>query len=114
MLEEFDMQDLCYATLHEDYILQVACPSLASEPFKRTLLARKCRFMWLVFIHDYSGDYPERYQKKDPMIRRDKYRVILEDKEAEETAIREIIEAGLKEVPKGAEDPEDLKRVWVR
>lgn len=101
--ELFEMENLTYVTLLEDCVLRATYPSVTDEPFKRTMYARRNRYMELVFIfHEYN------------LARREKFRIILEDSLSEATAIREIEAAGLVEVPKGAEDPETLLRVWVK
>lgn len=113
--ELLEMGNLTYATLQEDCVLRATYPSVTDEPLRRTMYARRNRFMELIFIEDLTGKHPERYPKpKDPLIRRDKFRIILEDSLSEATAIREIEAAGLVEVQKGAEDPETLLRVWVK
>jgi hypothetical protein len=42
-----------------------------------------------------------------------RWRIILREG-TENAIIQELEDIGLIEVPKGAEDPEDIKRVWVR
>lgn len=101
--EILEMGNLTYATLKEDCILRATYPSVTDEPLRRTMYARRNRFMELFFIfHDKT------------MIRHEIYRIILEDSLSEATAISEIEAAGLVEVQKGAEDPETLLRVWVK
>lgn len=101
--ELLEMGNLTYATLRDDCVLRATYPSVTDEPFRRTMYARRNRFMELFFIfHDKT------------MTRHEKYRIILEDSLSEATAIREIEAAGLVEVQKGAEDPETLLRVWVK
>jgi hypothetical protein len=42
-----------------------------------------------------------------------RWRIILREG-TEQAIIQELEDIGLVEVPKGAEDPEDIKRVWVK
>jgi hypothetical protein len=71
--------------------------------------------MWLIFRHDYMYELSQGIPvKKDPLVRQKRIRIILEDSLSEATAIREIEDACLVEVQKGAEDPETLLRVWVK
>lgn len=113
--EVFNMDDLVYATLHEECLL--AIPYQIDQGYKEPKLftGRCCRYMWLIFIHDYTYELSKGSPvKKDPLVRKKRIRILLEDSLSEETAIREIEAAGLVEVQKGAEDPETLLRVWVK
>ena len=113
--EAFNMDDLTYATLHEECLL--AIPYQINQGYKEPKLftGRCCRYLWLIFIHDYTYELPKGSPvKKDPLVRQKRIRILLEDSLSEATAIREIEAAGLVEVQKGAEDPETLLRVWVK
>ena len=105
MLEIFETGRIEYALLHEGPILRTAAPTVTSVPLLRqTIAAECCRYMDII---TYKYDYV-----KDKDVR-DRWRIILREG-TEEAIINELEDIGLVEVPKGAEDPEDLKRVWVK
>ena len=113
--EAFNMDDLTYATLHEECLL--AIPYQIDQGYKKPELftGRCCRYLRLIFIHDYKYELSKGITGiKEPLIRQKRIMILLEDGLSEETAIREIEAAGLVEVQKGAEDPETLLRVWVK
>ena len=105
MLEIFEVEKIKCALLQEGPILRTAAPTLTSYPLLRqTITAERCRYMD-IFVWEYE-------YKKDKEVKR-RWRIILREG-TEQALIQELEDIGLKEVPKGAEDPEDLKRVWVR
>lgn len=105
MLEIFEFAKITCALLHEGPILRTAAPKLTSIPLlKQTIAAERCRYMDIITCR-YDP-----FQNKDI---REKWRIILREG-TEQAIIQELEDIGLKEVPKGAEDPEDLKRVWVK
>jgi hypothetical protein len=100
MLEIFEGETIKWALLHEGPILRTASPTVTSMPLLRqTIAAERCRYMDLITSRD--NEAPRRW------------RVILREG-TEQAIIQELEDIGLVEVPKGAEDPEDLKRVWVK
>ena len=104
MLEIFDGEKIRWALLHEGPVLRVAYPTLTEEPFRHTRVAEHCRYMDLITSRKEYGTDKEV---------RSRWRIILREG-TEQAIIQELEDIGLVEVPKGAEDPEDLKRVWVR
>lgn len=112
--EAFNMDDLTYATLHEECLLTI--PFNTDQGYtKPELFAGKCyRYLWLIFTHDYRYELSKGIQIREPLVRQKRIRILLEDSRSEETAISEIEAAGMVEVQKGAEDPETLLRVWVK
>lgn len=104
MLEIFDGEKIKWAFLHEGPVLRVAYPTLTDSPVRQTMAAEFCRYMDIITNRKEYGT--------DKTIC-NTWRIIL--REGTEQAItQELEDIGLVEVPKGAEDPEDLKRVWVR
>ena len=105
MLEIFDGEKIKWALLHEGPILRSEMPTVTSMPLLRqTIAAEVCRYMDIITC---------RYDPfKDKDIR-NKWRIILREG-TEQAIIKELEDIGLVEIPKGEEDPEDLKRVWVR
>jgi len=100
MLEIFDGEKIRWALLCEGPILRTASPTVTSMPLLRqTIAAECCRYMDLITSRDEEA--PRRW------------RIILREG-TENAIIQELEDIGLIEVPKDAEDPEDLKRVWVR
>lgn len=104
MLEIFDGEKIKWAFLHEGQVLRVAYPTLTDEPFRHTMTAEHCRYMDLITSRKEYGTDKEVSGR---------WRIILREG-TEEAIINELEDIGLVEVPKGAEDPEDLKRVWVK
>lgn len=102
-----------YALLFDDGMLRKADFEQGQDN-KKIYIAEKCRYIDLVIPALMLTDYDEeedcyRTYKKA----KDTYRIIV-TKETEDMIIKKLEDIGLIEVPKGAEDPEDLKRVWVR
>ena len=104
MLEIFEGETIKWALLHEGPVLRVAYPTLTEEPFRHTMTAEHCRYMDLITSREEYGTGKEV---------RNRWRIILREG-TEQAIIQELKDIGLVEVTKGAEDPEDLKRVWVR
>lgn len=105
MLEIFEDEKIICAMLHEGPILRTTVPTLTVITLlEHTVAAEHCRYMDIVMC-DHGG-------LKNGNTRR-KWRIILRER-TEEAIIKELEYIGLVEVPKGTEDPEDLKRVWVR
>ena len=105
MLEIFDDEKIRWALLREGPILRSEMPTVTSMPLLRqTIAAEVCRYMDLIISRKEYGTDKEV---------RSRWRIILREG-TEQAIIQELEDIGLKEVPKGAEDPEDLKRVWVR
>ena len=104
MLEIFDGERIRWALLHEGPVLRVAYPTLTEEPFRHTMTAEHCRYMDLITSRKEYGTDKEVGSR---------WRIILREG-TEQAIVQELEEIGLVEVPKGAEDPEDLKRVWVK
>lgn len=102
-----------YALLFDDGLLRKT-NFVKGEDNKKIYIAEKCRYIDLVITQLTLTNYDEeedcyRTCRKD----KDTYRIIVTE-ETEDMIIKELEDIGLVEVPKGAEDPEDLKRVWVR
>lgn len=104
MLEIFKGEAIKWALLHEGPVLRVAYSTLTEEPFKHTMEAEHCRYMDLITSRKEYGTDKEV---------RNRWRIILREG-TEQAIIQKLEDIGLVEVPKGAEDPEDLKRVWVK
>lgn len=104
MLEIFDGEKIKWALLHEGLVLRVASSTLTDTPRIRTMAAEFCRYMDIITNREEYGTGKTVCQT---------WRIILREG-TEQAIIQELEDIGLKEVPKGAEDPEDLKRVWVR
>jgi hypothetical protein len=106
MIEElFDVDTIKWALIHEGPILRVAHPSWDRDTYlHKTMMAENCR---------YIDVYTQRKEFWTEKTVTNRWRIILREG-TEEAIINELEDIGLVEVPKGAEDPEDLKRVWVR
>jgi len=104
MLEIFDGERIKGAFLHEGPVLRVAYPTLTDTPRIRTMAAEFCRYMDIITSREEYGTDKTIWNT---------WRIILREG-TEEAIINELEDIGLVEVPKGAEDPEGLKRVWVR
>ena len=105
MLEIFEGETIKWALLHEGQILRSEMPTVTSMPLiRQTIAAEVCRYMDLITSR-------EEYRTGKEV--RNRWRIILREG-TEQAIIQELEDIGLVEVPKGAEDPEDLKRVWVR
>ena len=87
-----------WAFLQEGTLAKIQGGLITGPPFCSTIEAVSCRYMDLIIQDD---------------DRKNRYRLIIQ-KSIEEAIIAQLEEIGLVEVPKGAEDPEELKRVWVR
>lgn len=106
MIEElFDVDTIKWALIHEGPIIRATHPSMGSDTYlHKTMTAENCR---------YIDVYTQRKEFWTEKIVTNRWRIILREG-TEQAIIQELEDIGLKEVPKGAEDPEDLKRVWVR
>ena len=102
MLEIFYGEKIKWAFLHEGPVLRVAYPTLTDSPVRQTMAAEFCRYMDIITNREEYGK-----------TICNTWRIVLREG-TEQAIIQELEDIGLIEVPKGAEDPEDLKRVWVK
>lgn len=106
-------QFIKYALMFDGGLLQKT-NFVASNGDKKTYIAEKCRYLDLIIPSLMLTDYDEEEDcYKTYKKAKDTYRIIVTE-ETEKMIIKELEKIGLVEVPKGAEDPEDLKRVWVK
>lgn len=104
MLEIYDGEKIIWAFLHEGPVLRATDPTLTDTPRIRTMTAEICRYMDIITNREEYGTGKTVCST---------WRIILREG-TEQAIIQELEDIGLTEVPKGAEDPEDLKRVWVK
>ena len=106
MIEElFDVDTIKWALIHEGPVIMASHPSMGNDTYlHKTMTAENCRHIDI---------YTQRKEFWTEKTVTNRWRIILREG-TEKTIIQELEDIGLIEVPKGAEDPEDLKMVWVK